>query len=37
MGYYKPCAEQAAHWYREAARQGHDLAIRKCSELNIDL
>lgn len=29
--------EQAIFWYRKAALQGHDLAIQKCRELDIDL
>ena len=29
--------EQAVRWYREAARQGHELAIKKCEELDIAL
>ena len=29
--------EEAARWYRQAACQGHDLAIKKCRELNIPL
>lgn len=28
---------QAAFWYKKAALQGHDLALRKCRELGIDL
>lgn len=30
-------AEKARHWYTEAARQAHDLAIKKCKELGISL
>lgn len=29
--------ELAARWYAAAARQGHDLARKKCEELGIDL
>jgi len=29
--------EQASFWYRKAALQEHNLAIKKCSELNISL
>ena len=29
--------EQAVFWYRRAANQNHDLAVRKCRELNIDI
>ncbi len=29
--------KQSAFWYRQAALQNHDLAIKKCSELGIDL
>lgn len=29
--------EQAKHWYRLAALQGHDLAIEKCKEIGVTL
>lgn len=29
--------EQAIFWYRQAALQGHDLAVGKCRELGVDL
>ena len=29
--------EQAIFWYRKAALQDHDLAIKKCRELGVDL
>ena len=32
-----PDMEQADFWYQAAARQGHDLALQKCRERNIDL
>ena len=32
-----PDMEQAARWFREAAHQDHDLALKKCKELNIVL
>lgn len=30
-------AEQSNFWYRKAALQGHDLAIRKCKELGVNV
>ena len=33
----EPDLEQAKHWYRLAALQGHDLAIDKCKELNVEV
>ena len=32
-----PDMELAVRWYRKAALQDHDLALKKCRELNIDL
>lgn len=29
--------ELAKEWYRKAALQGHDMALKKCRELEIDL
>ena len=29
--------EQAKHWYLQAALQNHDLAIKKCAEIGIEL
>ena len=29
--------EKARHCYRQAARQGHDLALKRCAELGISL
>ncbi len=29
--------EQSIFWYRKAALQGHDLAIKKCKEFGVDL
>ena len=29
--------EKARHWYRQAALQGHDLALKRCAELGISL
>lgn len=29
--------DNAKFWYKEAALQGHDLAIKKCKELHINI